>query len=151
MHGFRDNEVLPTGHDVNVSPPPGKLHTLFHNGFWKSDHDFQFMIHSNFLATMHGFRDNEVLLPTGNDVIVITRLGGVSHRFCWRNLNERNQFHNHGSLIYFAYLWPFRSYSTFYFGWLLRIPTNFRGVLRVKTPQNFRITLISSPKGSSLH
>jgi len=38
----------------------GKLHTLFHDEFWKSDHDFQLMIHSNFLATMHGFRDNEV-------------------------------------------------------------------------------------------
>jgi len=30
---------------------------------------------------MHGFRDNEVLLPTGNDVIVISPLGGVSQGF----------------------------------------------------------------------
>jgi len=28
------------------------------------------VIHSNFSATMHGFRDNEVLLPTGHDVII---------------------------------------------------------------------------------
>jgi len=26
---------------------------------------------SNFLSAMHGFRDNEILLHTGNDVIVI--------------------------------------------------------------------------------
>jgi len=35
------------------------LHTLFQDGLWKSDHDFQLMIHSNFLATMHGFLDND--------------------------------------------------------------------------------------------
>jgi len=58
---------------------------------------------------MRGFRDNEVLLPTGNDVIVISPLGGVLHRFCWRNLKERSRFYNHGSLTYFAYLLPFRS------------------------------------------
>jgi len=34
------------------------------------------VFHSNFLSVMHGFRDNEVLLPTGNDVIVISPLGG---------------------------------------------------------------------------
>jgi len=28
------------------------------------------VIHSNFLYAMHGFRDNEVLLQTGYDVIV---------------------------------------------------------------------------------
>jgi len=30
---------------------------------------------------MHGFRDNEVLLPTGYDVIVISPLGGASGDF----------------------------------------------------------------------
>jgi len=38
----------------------------------------------------------------------------------------------------------------FIFGWQLPIPTNFRGVLG-KTPPNFRITHVTSPKGSSLH
>jgi len=71
----------------------------------------------NFLSGMHVFWDNEVLLPTGNDVILISPLGGVSHRLCWRNLKEQPQFHNHGSLTHFAYLLPFRSYSIFYFGW----------------------------------
>jgi len=137
------------------------LHTLFHDGFWKSDHDFQLMIHSNFLAdvivisslggdagrcrrffmiafhsnflyAMHGFRDNEVLLPTGNDVIVISPPGGVSHRFCLRNLNNRPQFPNHSSLLYVAYLLPFRSYSTLH-------------------PRSITTTLFSSSTGSSLH
>jgi len=28
------------------------------------------VIHSNFLSAMYGFRDNDVLLPTGHDVNV---------------------------------------------------------------------------------
>jgi len=101
---------------------------------------------------MHGFRVNEVLLLTGNDVIVIYLLEGVSHRFCWRYLKERPRFHSHGLLTYLAYLLPFRSYSLFVFGLQLPIPTNFRGVcFKAKTLLNFRITHFSSPKGSSLH
>jgi len=84
MHVFRDKDVLlPTGHDDIVSPPPGKAaHTfLFHDGFWKSDHDFQLMIHSNFLASMHGFQDNEVVLPTGYDMTSSSDLR--QGRFTW--------------------------------------------------------------------
>jgi len=50
---------------------------------------------------MHGFRDNEVLLLTGYDVIVSLPLGGVSHTFLL-NLKEWPQFHNHGSLTYIS-------------------------------------------------
>jgi len=53
----------------------GALQAIFHDGFWKSDHDFLIVIHSNFVSGMQGFRDNEVLLPTGYDVIVIYPLG----------------------------------------------------------------------------
>jgi len=63
MYGFWDNE-----------------------GFWKIDHDFLIAFLYNFLSGMHGFRDNEVLLPTENEVIVLFPLVGVSHSFCWRNL-----------------------------------------------------------------
>jgi len=63
----------------------GALQAIFHDGFSKSDHDFLIAFHTNVLSRIHGFRDNEVLLPTGNDVIVISTLGGVSHRFCWSN------------------------------------------------------------------
>jgi len=128
MHGFRDNEVLLQA--VFVIFPLGALQVIFHYGFWKSKRDLLIVFHSNVSTGMHGLRDNEVLLPTGNDVIVISPLEGVSHRFCWRP-----RFHNHGSLTYFAYLLPFRNYSTFILGWYLPIPTNFRGVLGQNTPK----------------
>jgi len=82
----------------------GALHVISFDGFWKRDHDFLIALHSNFLSGSHGFRDNEVLLPTGNDVIVLSPLGGISYRFCWWNLKERLQFYYHVSLTYFAYL-----------------------------------------------
>jgi len=53
----------------------GTLHTLFHDEFWKSDHDFQFMIQSNILANTHCFRVNEVVLQIGYDVIVSPQPG----------------------------------------------------------------------------
>jgi len=49
----------------------GALHEIFHDGFWKSDRGFLIAFHSNFLSGMHSFRDNEVLLQDGYDVIVI--------------------------------------------------------------------------------
>jgi len=55
-----------------------------------SDQDFMIsrLIHSNFLASMHGFRDNEVVLPTGYDVIVSSSPGGAARTFL-RTLDER--------------------------------------------------------------
>jgi len=46
-----------------------------------SDQDFMIVINTNFLTAMHGFRDNEVLLPTGYDVIVISPLGAFKTGF----------------------------------------------------------------------
>jgi len=37
--------------------------------------------HSNVLSAMHGFRDNEVLLQSGYDVVVISPSGGASRYF----------------------------------------------------------------------
>jgi len=82
MHGFRDNEgLLQAGYDVIVSPPPGALQAIFYHGIRKSDYDFLIAFHNNFLSGMHGFRDNEVLLQAGYDIIVISLLGGVSVDF----------------------------------------------------------------------
>jgi len=143
MHGFRDNEVLlQAGYDVIISPPIGALHALVLDGFWKCNHDFMIVIHSNvlsacivseikrfyckshvtsswffhqealhaifmtdseratmhdfpivihsnFLSAMHGFRDNEVLLLTGYDVIFGPPPGGATHTFSWQILKER--------------------------------------------------------------
>jgi len=83
MHGFRDNEVLlQGGYDVIVISPQVALQAIFHDGFWKSDHDLLLVFHINLLSGMHGFRDNEVLLQAGYDVIMISPLEGVSHSFC---------------------------------------------------------------------
>jgi len=90
MHGIRDNEVLlQTGYDVIVTSTLGGVSAIFHDGLWKSDHDFLIAFYSHLLVTMHGFRDNEVLLQTGYDVIVSLRLGGVSGDFSWGILKER--------------------------------------------------------------
>jgi len=78
-HGFRENEVfLQAGYDVIVISPLGSASANFHDGFWKSNHDFLIVFHTNFSSRMHGFQDNEVSLQAGYDVIVIFTLGGAS-------------------------------------------------------------------------
>jgi len=67
----------------------GTPQAIFHDGFWKSDNDFLIAFRSNFLSGMHGFRDNEVLLQAGYDVIVNSPLGGAPSDFSWRILKER--------------------------------------------------------------
>jgi len=69
----------------------GALHAIFHDGFWKSDHEFLIAFHSNFLSGLYGFRDNEVLLQAGYDVIAISPPGGAPRDFLWRILKERKQ------------------------------------------------------------
>jgi len=120
MHGFRDNEVLlqaeydvitspPPWYDVIVIFPPGAIHANFHDGFWKRVFDFLIAFHSNFLSAMHGFQANEVLLPSGYDVIVRPAPGGAarySHNGFWKS--------DHDFLIAFhSNAW----FPTFYFGW----------------------------------
>jgi len=56
----------------------GALPEMFNDGFWKSDHDFLIALNINFLSGLHGFWENEVLLLTGYDVIVIYPPGGAS-------------------------------------------------------------------------
>jgi len=53
MPGFRDNKVLfQTGYDVIVISRPGALQAIFHDGIWKSDHDFLIAFHVTFLGCM---------------------------------------------------------------------------------------------------
>jgi len=91
IHGFHDNEVLlPIVYEVIVSPPPGGAARTFKNGFWKSDHDLLIVFYSKFLSGMYGFRVNEVLLPSGYDVIVSPLPGGAARTSSWRILKERS-------------------------------------------------------------
>jgi len=62
----------------------GSLHAILHDGFWKSDHDCLIAFHSNLLSAMNGFRDNEVLLQAGHDVIVISPPEAASRYFTWQ-------------------------------------------------------------------
>jgi len=64
---------------VRDSAARGAFQAIFHDGFCKSDHDFPIAFHSNVLYAMHGLRKNEVLLPTGYDVI----LSPPSDPVCW--------------------------------------------------------------------
>jgi len=66
----------------------GALHSHAHDGFWKCDHDFLIASRSNFLSGMHDFRDNDVLLQAGYDVIVISPPGvlyAILHDWFWKN------------------------------------------------------------------
>jgi len=67
----------------------GALHTRLHDGFQKRTHDFVIAFHSNFIFGMHGFRDNEVVLQAGYDLIAISPLGGVSHTQILMTESER--------------------------------------------------------------
>jgi len=79
MLGFRDNDVLlPTGHDVIVSPP---FQAIFYYVFCMRNHDFLIAFHSNFLSARHGLRDKEVSMSTGYDVIVSPPPGGALDHF----------------------------------------------------------------------
>jgi len=79
IHGYE--LLLQIKDHVIVISPPGAPQAIFHDGFWKSDHDFLIVFLSNFLSEMHSFRDNKVSLPTGYDVIMISRLGALQAIF----------------------------------------------------------------------
>jgi len=89
----------------------GTLYAILHDEFWKSDHDFRIAFYSNFFSGMHGFRDNEVLLQAGYDVIVIPPPWVALRYFTWRNLKGRPWLYIHVQLTLFVYLERFRNYS----------------------------------------
>jgi len=72
----------------------GALQAILHDGFWKSDYDILIAFHGNFLSGMHGFRENEVLVQAGYDVIVISLPGGASGDSSWRILKKRLWYPN---------------------------------------------------------
>jgi len=63
------------------------------------------VIHSrpNFLSAMHGFRDNEVFLPTGYDFIVSPPQGSTARTFSSRILKERPWFHDWNPIVPFIW------------------------------------------------
>ena len=59
----------------------GALCIVLNDGIWKGNTGFLLVFYSNFASIMHRFRDNDVFLQTGNDVIVIPTLGGAVRSF----------------------------------------------------------------------
>jgi len=90
MYVFGDNEVLlQDGYDVIVFSRPGGASRNFTWRILKEPPWLPNIIHSNCLSVMHGFRDNEVLLQAGYDVIVISSPMVASRYFTYRLLKER--------------------------------------------------------------
>ena len=52
-------------------------HTVFDEEVWKIDSSFLFVVNGSFCSNTHRFRDIEVFLEAGNDVMVIYPLGGA--------------------------------------------------------------------------
>jgi len=92
------------------------------------------------LTGMHGFRDNEVLLPTGNDVIVISPLGAFHTGFVDGIWKSDTSFiimvHWHSSRISYR----FGIIRNLF--WLAHDPDHFRGVFRVKHPKFHNYTFL---------
>jgi len=64
IHGFRNNEVLlQARYDVIVSFSLVGASGEFHDGIWKSDHDFLIVFHSNLLSVMQGFPSTLLFSP----------------------------------------------------------------------------------------
>ena len=69
------------------------------------------------MSIVHRFRYNELSMFSGNDVTVISSVGGASGNFWSRILKGRPRLYIHVQLTLFVYLEWFRRYSTFFI-WL---------------------------------
>ena len=138
---LRDIEIfLQTENDViSISPLGGAVYSSRWRNL-KNDNGFLLVLCSNFTSSMHRYRDNDVFLQTGKDVMVIPPLGGAVRSFRRRILKGWPQVYIHALLTYFVYLLPLKSFSTFSFwlGFPYRRPTlwGFRGKMIPKS-QNF--------------
>ena len=75
------------------------------------------MFNGNYTSIIHHFRDIEVFLLAGNDVIAISPLWRAVGDLSSRILKERPQLSILVALIFFVFLEPFTSYSTLFI-WL---------------------------------
>jgi len=117
----------------------GSLHTILHNGFWKSEHDFLIAIPINFIFAMHGFRDNDVLMQAEYNVIVISPPGGATRNFLMAD-SERATLSFHVQLTLFVYLERFRRYSIFciWLGFPYILGDELVGFFGQNNPQNVK-------------
>jgi len=91
IHGLRDNEVLlQAEYDIIVILSDRKrFRQIFITDSERATMTAWKCPMPTFSSGIHGFRDNEVLLPTIYDVIVISPLEGASGNLLWRIQKER--------------------------------------------------------------
>ena len=152
IHRFRDNKVfLPTENDVINIYPLGALCTVLNDGIWKGVNGFLFVFNSNFISIMHRFLDNDVHLQTGNDVIVLSPLGGAVRSSRWRILIGWPQVHIHPPLTYFTYIFNrLRVIRPFHFGWDFPTAGEICVVFWENDPQKVKVPKNTCLKGTSL-
>jgi len=98
---------------------------------------------------MHGFRDYEVLLQAGYDVIVISPAEVALRYFAWRILKGRPRLYIHVQLTRFVYLERFRRFLTL-FDFLYLAGISLRGEIlfcfckMIPKTSNERVTLAGS-------
>jgi hypothetical protein len=59
----------------------GASYVVNNDRFWKGNYDFLQVVYSNFDFLTHRFIDNAIFLQTGNNVIVISPLGGTVYGY----------------------------------------------------------------------
>jgi len=78
MQGVRDNDVLlQAGYDVIMISLLGGFQAIFHDGFWKSDHDYLLVVNGNFCPNSNGleiirhflFLHFSLHFPTGSEIL----------------------------------------------------------------------------------
>ena len=75
------------------------------------------MFIGNYTSLIHHFRDIEVFLLAGNDIIALSPLGSAVGDLSLRILKERPQLSILVALTFSVYLEPFTSYSNLFI-WL---------------------------------
>ena len=119
----------------------GALCTVLNDRIWKGDYGFLLVFNSNFISIMRRFRDNDVFLKTGKNVMVISSLGGTLQSFDDRFWKSDPKF------IFILHISPifnrFRVNQLFILAVISLLPAKFVGFSGKMTPKKskFRKTL----------
>jgi hypothetical protein len=123
MHRLRSNQVLPLAENyVIVLSPLGGAASYFLLRNWRGRPRLYILVFNSnhkHASIAHRLRYNQALPLTGNDILVLSPLGGrgAAKDFSIRNWKVRPRHFIHGAFTFCVYLKPFTSYSTFY-SWL---------------------------------
>jgi len=131
----------------------GALHAIFHDAFWKSDHDFLIALYSNFLVAMHVFRNNEVLLLPDMTSSWFLRLGvlqAIFHDGFWKSEHDFLLVGNGNFCPNSNGLAVIRHFVCAWEWWDFRTGSEILEVLGKNDPQKVKISKNTCLKGTSL-